>query len=335
MIKWLVDFDQTIAKTEDPVLNINFKDYEKNFLTQILHQFSAECERLDKLPFKNQERVLCCTVLYKTLSDILAEIRLIDSNSMLTTHFAPYLSMELVYLKLLKYYCGEDSKEKHHSSDNLLNKSSNRILTNVEWVLFNIEGTKLEWFKSKLVDYISQAGLPFKYYNTVVADNTTSRTILDPNMAPILYLSTYLNILMQRHRKKQGPEEKNVGESVVRNIPRVDMLAFYDDEIDSDHKMFMNTIEISQEIDYRNKIFNEKNTDQKVFTDRDMNGERVNLRQIIDKIEDRNYRHYIEEKAEYFKESKDTFYEKTYSQIVTSSLQPKKVTDEMLKVDCC
>ena len=334
MNKWLTDFDQTIANTADPIVKINFKDYERLFLTQILSEFSAESDRLEKLPYKNQERMLCSNALIRMVGDILAEIRLMDSSNMITNSLGPYLSMELVYLKLLKIFSGEDNREKNPSSDYLLNRTSIRILSNLEWAMLNIEGTKLEWFKSKIVEYVDQASLSFKYYASSVASQIQTLKLIDPLLPPIHYLSSCLRVITLQHKKKLGVEDKSVGETVQRNIPRVDMLSFYEDQIDKDHKMFMDFIEMNQEIDYRKRTYNEKHSALKVLTDRDMHGETVNLRQITDSIESRTYKYYKAQRAEYFQEPGDTFHDKTYPQIVCTStvMRPKTADLRQLQV---
>lgn len=318
MKAWLKDFHNTVSKNPNAISTINFKDYEAKFLKQVLKDFSEECKRLDKLDNKNQQRIMCCDVLINLMNNIILEIKASDnSNLVLTDQIAPYLSMEAIYMKLMKSYCGENSYEKDKEYDTFLKMSLDRIHLNLRWILNQTNNTKLEFFKKKMVSYISHSILTFKYQNLANSTLYSAKPTLE-SMTPTEYLTAQLKELILEFERNSTVEIQHVQEVAEIDIPRVDKLEFYEEEEEGleTQKKFMDILELGEEKDIINKSKNERKTILKVIADRDMMGEVVNLRGIFDKIESRSYKYYKRNHQRYFEEPQKSFEKLSYSYII-------------------
>lgn len=337
--KWLDEFDKTINNTATPIISIDFKAYESNFLKKILQEFGTECARLDRLDVKDRERQRCCTVMYQVLFSIRQEILILDNTyTFIQDKINPYLSMEIVYIKLLKSFVGITDPEKAPLCEALLKRTIRRVFGQLEWLIQTItrpppgapstqllQSNPLEFFKPKLVEAIDAACEELKYFDSVrraekaqqVATGVSTGTKEDDkNTSCLMLLVEIIFKLRETYKEKVKTEE--VVEVKRSGLPVVETLKFYEEGKNTDQAdaRFQTMIEMSETMDMKRRVFDEKNTILKAVNNRDMEGEPINLRDIMDKITNRDFKLYITKFPGYFKNESEGFHDKTYERLI-------------------
>lgn len=317
--KWMNDFDLTIRGTSEikktpkqvDLQQIDLISYEKIFLQQIFGQLVSEFNQLKKNDTKDQEVNRCCDILQALLSPI-KQATLTDEcpNSVFIREtVSPYISLEVSFLNLLRSL----SSHSKTSSETILKKTVLRILTRIDWILTSCtQQRKLDLFRRKVSESIEGSFEEVRYFEV------PKYTEDELEMLKPLQLLTALLTKMQDHHKFHKITKSGSNTLKTREIPEVDTLQFYDgSNAEERSAKFMNMVEMAQDIEYRNKVFDHKNTILKAINDRNMGGEMVNLKDVMDKVESREYKEYKKTHKNYFNQKdENSFHEKTYEYLV-------------------
>ena len=309
-------------RVQNMIQIFDFKAEEHKFLRKDLPQISEEVSKLDKMEQKNREMTRCCDILYDLLNTVKQHIQILEKpEELLQNKIEPYLSMEIIHLRLLKSHTGDMGLEKRLRSRMLLKNTIDRIAENLNWIIQILGDTKnsiLEQLRQRCIQSVFITCGQLKYFEA--SDNNGSQD--DSNESPLIFLTKCLNNIKSTYQKKVNYEEKN--ENSKRGIPRVDTLRFYDDYNGAnDDGRFNTMVELSEEIDIKMRVNDQKNSILKAKYDKDLGGETLNIQEMVDRLSSREFKLFNESSRSQISSISESFQDITYSRVLQAQKEKK------------